>query len=227
MNIYGFTPQPIPRKIDAAKKAFTLVEILIVIGIIALLMGLTTQMLGTVSASQGRARAKSELAIIASGLEAFAGKYGGYPRLSCAGDEKNAAGNIYKCLVGKMILRLDDGQVVMADVGTNRKPLLDASKLRICDPADPVLTDVDPEKNGVYFGDPWNEPYLYFFDTTSYVTNEENTTWRSPSFILLSKGADAKSKEVRSMYTTGIIPDDEEYRLPEENIDNILFGRDD
>ncbi len=59
------------------------------------------------------------------------------------------------------------------------------------------------------------------------MTNEENTTWRSPSFILLSKGADAKAKEVRSMYTTGIIPDDEEYRLPEENIDNIIFGRDD
>ena len=45
--------------------------------------------------------------------------------------------------------------------------------------------------------------------------------------FIKSKGADAKSKEVRSMYTTGIIPDDEEYRLPEENIDNILFGRDD
>ncbi len=223
MNIYDFTPAKKPR----FRGAFTLVEILIVIGIIALLMGITTQMLGTVTSSQGRARARTDLAIIASALEAFSLKYGGYPRLSANNDEKNSAGDVYKCLVGKMVLRLDDGQIVMSDVGTNRKPFLDSSKLRICDPSDPLLQDVDPEKNGVYFGDPWNEPYLYFFDTTAYVTNEGNTSWRSPSFLLLSKGPDQKAKEVNYMYTTGIMPDDEEYRMPEENIDNIIYGRDD
>ena len=124
-------------------------------------------------------------------------------------------------------MRLNDGQIVMADVGTVRKPFIEVTKLRIADPADPLLQDVDPEKNGVYFSDSWNEPYLYFFDTTMYVTNEANTSWRSPSFILLTKGPDQKAADVKGMYTTGIIPDDEEYRLPEVNIDNILYGRDD
>ncbi len=222
MNLYNFTPL----KNRQNRKAFTLVEILIVIGIIALLMGITTQMLGTVASNQGRAKSRADLALIASGLEMFASKYGGYPRVSAASDDKKAAGDIYKCLVGKMILRVDDGQIIMSDVGTNRKPLVDATKLRICDPADPILQDVDPEKNGVFFGDPWSEPYMYLFDTTSYVTNEGNTSWRSPSFVLFSKGADTKAVDVKQMYTTGIIPDDEEYRLPEENIDNIIYGRD-
>ena len=223
MNLNGFAPIFKNRR----RRAFTLVEILIVIGIIALLMGLTTQMLGTVSANQGRAKARADLAMIASGLEAFASKYGGYPRINASGDEKKAGADLYKCLAGKMILRVDDGQIVMSDVGANRKPLVDVSKLKICDPADPYLQDVDPEKNGVYFADPWNQPYVYLFDTTSYVTNEGNTSWRSPGFILLSKGPDEKAVDVKSMYTTGIIPDDEEYRMPEQNIDNIIFGRDD
>ena len=85
MNIYGFTPLKTSRK----RGAFTLVEILIVIGIIALLMGITTQMLGTVSASQGRARSKTDMALIVSGLEGFASKYGGYPRVSANIDEKS------------------------------------------------------------------------------------------------------------------------------------------
>jgi prepilin-type cleavage/methylation N-terminal domain protein len=223
MNIYGFTPLKTSRK----RGAFTLVEILIVIGIIALLMGITTQMLGTVSASQGRARSKTDMALIVSGLEGFASKYGGYPRVSANIDEKKSAADLYRCLTGKMIMRLNDGQIVMADVGTVRKPFIEVTKLRIADPADPLLQDVDPEKNGVYFSDSWNEPYLYFFDTTMYVTNEANTSWRSPSFILLTKGPDQKAADVKGMYTTGIIPDDEEYRLPEVNIDNILYGRDD
>lgn len=215
------------RKFTRTRKAFTLIEILIVVGILALLMGLTTQMLSTVSANQGRAKARTDMALIASALESFAGRYGGYPRVNASGDEKKAAASIYKCLAGKMVLRVDDGQITMSDVGANRKPLLDVSKLTICDPNDPYAQNVDTEKNGVYFCDPWNEPYLYFFDTTSYVTNEENTSWRSPSFILMSKGADTKAEDVKGMYTSGIIPNDEDYRMPEQNLDNILHGRDD
>ena len=223
MNMRKFTPM----KTTRTHKAFTLIEILIVVGILALLMGLTTQMLSTVSANQGRAKARTDMALIASALESFASKYGGYPRVNAGSDEKKAAADLYKCLAGKMVLRVDDGQIIMSDVGTARKPVLEVSKLTIADPTDQFAQNVDPEKNGVYFCDPWSEPYLYFFDTTSYVTNEENTSWRSPSFVLLSKGADTKAVDVKNMYTSGIIPNDDDYRMPEQNIDNILYGRDD
>jgi hypothetical protein len=43
----------------------------------------------------------------------------------------------------------------------------------------------------------------------------------------MSKGADTKAEDVKGMYTSGIIPNDEDYRMPEQNLDNILHGRDD
>ena len=46
-------------------------------------------------------------------------------------------------------------------------------------------------------------------------------------FILLSKGPDGKEKNVRSMYTTGIIPDMNEYQNEPENMDNIIQGVED
>ncbi len=223
MNKYVYTPTAFRR----SRKAFTLVEILIVIGILVLLMGITTQMLGGVSDAQGRARAKSDMALIATGLEAFCNQYGGYPRLNAGSEEKFVGGEIYKCLVGRMMLKRQNDQIVMTEMGIQRRPFVDASKLKICDPADPVLVDVDPEKNGVYFGDPWNEPYLYFYDASTAVGNDTIGTWRSPGFILISKGPDRKETDVLSMYTTGIIPDYDDYISNQVNVDNLVHGRDD
>jgi len=192
-----------------------------------LLMGITTQMLGGVSESQGRARAKTDLELIATGLEAFCSQYGGYPRLNAASGEKFAAGEIYKCLVGRMMIKRENDQIVMTEMGRQRTPFIDASKLRICDPSDSVLQGVDPEKNGVFFGDPWNEPYLYFYDSSTSAANDTTGIWRAPGFILLCKGPDRKAVDVLSMYTTGILPDYDDYISKDENIDNLVQGRDD
>ncbi len=221
MNKNAFTPKRFPSK----RKAFTLIEILLVIGILALLMGVTTQMLTSVGDTRGRARATADMELIATGLEAFNAQYGGYPRVSATTGEKTAAGDLYKCLVGKMMLRLRDDQVMMVDTPRPRKPFVDATKLLLRDPGDEFSDDVDPEKSGVYIADPWNEPYLYFYNIANTVGSFA-TTWRSPGFILLSKGPDKKAQNSQSMYTTGIIPDMDEYTSNEENIDNIIKGRD-
>ena len=223
MKKYLFTPDKFSRK----SNAFTLIEILVVIAILAILMGITSQIIGGVSESQGRARAKTDMALMASGLEAFYGMYGDYPRLNAGGSEVFAAGELYKCLVGKMMLHVTDGQIMMVETSQQRQPFLDASKLRINDPNDPEIGDVDPEKNGVYFSDPWGEPYLYFYDTSTVQGGDLSSTWRSPSFILLSKGPDKKAADSLSMYTTGIMPDTDDYTSNEANFDNIIEGRDD
>ena len=197
MDSHIFTP-----KHTAKRGGFTLIEILIVIGIIVLLMGITTQMLGTVGEAQGRAQAKSDMALIATGIESFYNQYDTYPRITAAGNEKQAAGDLYKCLTGKMVAKIQNAQIVMSDAGTDTRPFVDVSKLRIADPADPHLENVDPEKSGVYFVDPWFEPYLYFYNTAN-TMNTETASWRGQGFILLSKGPDGKEKNVRSVISGG------------------------
>ncbi len=209
----------------AARRAFTLVEILVVISIIIILMGITSQMIGGVGDAQGKARAKADISLIATGLEAFRGKYGGYPRISCAVNEKASAGDLYRCLVGKMALAVKNGEIYFEDLESRpRKPFIDASKLKLGDPADSDLENVDSEKVGVYIMDPWREPYMYFYDTTKMVGTVEGV-WRSPSFILLSKGPDQKHVEIKNMYGTGLFPDENDYFEKDENIDNIVYGR--
>ena len=218
MESHTFTPFR-----SAKRGGFTLIEILIVIGIIVLLMGITTQMLGTVGEAQGRAKAKSDMALIATGIEAFFNQYDTYPRITSVGNEKQAAGDLYKCLTGKMAAKIQNAQIVMSDVGSDNRPFVDVSKLKIADPSDPHLENVDPEKIGVYFVDPWFEPYLYFYNTAN-TLNTEFATWRGQGFLLLSKGPDGKEKDVRSMYTTGIVPDMDAYQEESVNIDNIIQG---
>ena len=215
----GFTDL---KRARSSRRAFTLIEILVVIAIIVLLMGITTQMMGGVQDSQGKAKARADMEVMATGLEAFNGQYGGYPRLNAAASEKFTAGELYRCLIGKIRLTVRNGNIVMEEQPT-RTPFVDASKLTLGDPQDEYATDVDPEKSGVFFADPWREPYLYFYDTATLVGAE--SSWKAPGFILLSKGPDCKAANTLSMYNTGIIPDELDYNNTQINVDNIVQGR--
>jgi len=127
-------------------------------------------------------------------------------------------------LSGKMILRVQDNKITMPVVGKTRKSFIDVAQFRLADPADKYATGVDPSKDGVYLADPWGEAYMYLYDTTNVVGSLE-AEWTSPSFILFTKGADMKAKDVKNMYSSGIIPSNDVYIEPEENIDNFIYGR--
>jgi len=210
----------------STKKAFTLIEILVVVGIIVLLVGFSTSLVKTASDAQGKARAMTDIEVIANAIEEFRSIYGDYPRISCAADEKLSAAQLYQCLVGKLYMTVQDSQIVFLPLSPDatRRPLIDASKMNLGNTQGKFGSDVDPEDANTFFADPWGQPYLYMFDSN--LIPGAITTWRSPSYILLSKGPDEQAFSVGSFYIDGIMRDMEQYRSNESNVDNIVRGMD-
>lgn len=220
MKKYPSTPLPAARR-----KAFTLVEILIVVGILIMLLAMSTPIVGFVSEAQNRARAKADMEVMASALESFKARYQSYPRFNAGANPESVAESIYKCLSGKMYLKVENGQISFVESQTDGKPFVDVTKLNLVDSADRDNTNVDPERTGIYIGDPWRNPYLYFYDTS--MVAGSHGSWRNPGFLLMCTGPDGIAADVQSMYSTGFMPDEDDYRTPDENVDNIIQGMDD
>lgn len=71
---------------NARTRAFTLIEILVVIAIIAILASLILATSGFIQERAGRARAQAEIAAIEAALEAYKGDNGDYPEGNGADD---------------------------------------------------------------------------------------------------------------------------------------------
>ena len=209
------------------RRAFTLVEILIVIAIIAILAAATTKISGSVSQSQDRAKAVTDIAAMATALETFKGMYNDYPRINAKSNGIVAMRDFYKCVLGKTFMKLNGDQISLVDIQGARdyKPLLDVAILRIGDPNKPDdEAPVNYDSPNVCILDPWGNSYMYYYDPS--LVAGSLGQWESSAFILMSKGMDGIDTEVNSMYSSGILPDENDYRDAKGNVDNIVFGWD-
>lgn len=211
------------------RKAFTLVEILIVIGIIAFLAAITSKVADSVTKSQARSKALSEMSQMAVALESFKGMYNDYPRLNFNSDKIKAPHDFYRCLSGKTAMKIQNGQIVFFDVDRSKdyRPFIDVTSMTLGeltkDGVD-IPEKVDYESDKLCFIDPWGNPYMYYYNPSLSIGSYGS--WESSSYILMSEGEDGKSVNVRAMYTNGIVPDDEIYREDPKNRDNIISGYD-
>jgi prepilin-type N-terminal cleavage/methylation domain-containing protein len=145
----------------AGEGAFTLIELLTVIAIIAILMGIVIGG-GRRAAEAGKiARTKAELAAISAGLEGYKRQYGDYPRTD---DEAI----LLQSLIGKK-------GPTQADV--SGRPQIDLALFRTENDADPFVTAA------AKLIDPWDRPYVYIYKVPA-------SGWTNPSFVLYSSGPD-------------------------------------
>jgi len=148
-----------PRRV----RAFTLIEILTVIAIVAVLTGIVLGVGRRAAESARIARAKGELAALSAALEGYKRQYGEYPRTA-------SAAVLLQSLAGRL------GPTQSSLSGRSR---LDLASFSIRNGADP-LSDAT-----ALLIDPWDQPYVYAYKTPA-------GDWTNPGFVLYSIGPDGK-----------------------------------
>lgn len=170
-----------------ASRAFTLIELLTVIAIIAVLAGIVIGVGKRASESGKIARTKAELAALSTALESYKRQYGDYPRTGAAANRvifeedvedvvapDDGHGILFNALAGKrapnVLLSVMDGRA-----------LVDFALFTLAVPnALPEMGNTTQHANA--FLDPWGRRYVYYYKT--------NTNWSNPSYVLYSVGPD-------------------------------------
>ncbi len=143
-----------------SRGAFTLLELLVVIGLIAILTGLVIGAGRRASDASKASRARAELTALASALDAYRLAQGDFPRT-------DDPARLLQALIGK---RGPDHQVL------NRRAFIEVARFRTADARDPFT-----DESAVLL-DPWDRPYRYAY--------KSQTPWTNSSPVLHSAGPD-------------------------------------
>jgi len=144
------------------RAAFTLLELLAVITIVALLAGIVLGVGRRAAETAKAARARTELAVLSVALESYKRAYGDYPRT------KDGA-RLLQSLLGR--LGPDQGTVA-------GRALIEVSRFATRNAQDPLV------EASTLLLDPWQRPYVYAYAS--------QTPWSNSGFVLYSVGPDGK-----------------------------------
>lgn len=156
----------------APTRAFTLIELLTVISIIAILSAISLNVLKGVKERSAVGLAKAELASLSQALEMYKLQYGDYPQVS-AGTWTGVTTNetrLLQALIGKF---------GPTGVPITEKPFIETSKFTTS--ADPYIVG---NAATATLQDPWGNNYYYLYKSSG---------WTTPSYILMGTGPDGYS----------------------------------
>jgi type II secretory pathway pseudopilin PulG len=146
--------------------AFTVVELLSVMALIAAFCGFTLDLARGVNERAATARAKAELAVIAQAIESWRCQYGDYPSVG-------GSAELYECLTGR---RGPQGDALDPPGRT----WIDAGRF--------ALQFSDAAAPGNALLDPWGQPYNY----VSFTRTIHGCV--SDGFVVFSNGPDGRAK---------------------------------
>lgn len=212
-----------------SRPAFTLIELMVVMGIIGILAAALIPLVGGAINSQRRAKATGEIKAMAAACDAFRKLYGEFPCVrngsypTLTADYPQYRQDLFDQLLGRKILvstALASGKTNIALLPFNDSSLPNSTKRVLRPFVTPELIPgcdnsgseaVDPSAM-TQFIDPWGNAYDYRYrvlpasggatDTTPF------TTWLAPDFLLVSCGANFVAS---SSAATPHVPSMEEY----------------
>lgn len=170
---------------QAGIRAFTLIELLTVIAIIAILAAITFGVIKGVNERAAISQAKTELSSLAQALEAYKLQYGDYPQAgtNAAAPTATAVTSshtqyfLFNALVGK----LGPKSTPAAIAGKSFVEVSKFSLLSTVAANQPAATGSTAVANA--FIDPWGRLYIYYY--------RGSTAWtKNTSYILYSTGPD-------------------------------------
>jgi prepilin-type N-terminal cleavage/methylation domain-containing protein len=180
---------------SSSRSAFTLLELLIVITIIAILSGLILMMVGKVQVAAKQAKAKSEVKQLEKAFVAYHDEYGEWPK-GIMGYDNVADPET-------------DWGVTGIEVGPDVASMLGGNAV--------TVEGIIYNDQGIAFyeglaNDPWRNPYKYMMDfnddgdVQSQVTDNDNTIYApGQSVIVWSRGVDGSDRESDGGYVDDVI----------------------
>jgi prepilin-type N-terminal cleavage/methylation domain-containing protein len=194
--------RPLVRELrNESQRAFTLIELLAVIGIIAILSAITFGIVKGVNERAAIGQAKAELASLAQSLEEYKRQYGDYPRVGTSATPETTAstggqsGKFFNSLFGKL---------GPAGAPIDAKVFIEATKFSLSVATLPTGGNTTPVANA--FLDPWGRFYVYAYASG----------WST--YQLLSAGPDGKILDAFDPSTGVVTPST-------TDLDNIYANR--
>jgi len=183
-------------------RAFSLVEVLTVMGVIAILMTITVTLMRGGKQRSALGRARAELAALTQALEEYKRHYGDYPQTGNAAQATPViAGVIGNSQAQALLLNALLGVYGPSNFATriNGPSLIELSKFTLEVP----LTTATATTFGVAQGnpptkqavsnclvDPWGNRYLYYYRAASPPSRPVANQWQAPAYLLFSVGPD-------------------------------------
>ncbi len=210
------------------KSAFTLFELLVVMGIVAILAGLTIGLAEGLERRSARLKALGELAYLAQALESYKAHYGDFPWIEPGPEPgRGGAGELYAALIGNQGPTGGfglgvDGTDALAEV--KGRHFVDLGLLQTAEVPIPLSgghgASLDVGYADNFFVDPWGNPYVYQYKKVGGGLSGGGD-WKRPGFLLMSFGPDGI--EGATLPSDGIPPAD--YFENENSQDNIISGQ--